>query len=147
VACSPQANYTDRVIAACRIEGVTWSAQRILTAVNLGFLDRSRYFLETAPQLSSRGWVDPVPDPLLNRKSGSAGNPGPLTTRPQRRSKPIITDIKENIGWLRRQFWNTVPALFVFVNLFYGTQPSRCLRPSPEDGNRSSYRNVVFSSF
>jgi hypothetical protein len=25
-----------------------------------------------APQLSSRGWVDPVPDPLLLRKSGSA---------------------------------------------------------------------------
>jgi hypothetical protein len=27
-----------------RIEGVTWSAQRIPTVVNLGFLDRSRYF-------------------------------------------------------------------------------------------------------
>jgi hypothetical protein len=27
-----------------------------------------------APQLYSRGWVDPVPDPLLLRKSGSAGN-------------------------------------------------------------------------
>jgi hypothetical protein len=31
-------------------------------------------FLQIAPQLSSRGWVDPVPDPLLLRKSGSAGN-------------------------------------------------------------------------
>jgi hypothetical protein len=38
------------------------------------FLDRSRYFFfEVVPQLYSRGWVDPVPDPLL-RKSGSAGN-------------------------------------------------------------------------
>jgi hypothetical protein len=44
---SPQANYTDRVATACRrnscqllrLEGVTWSAQRIPTAVNLGFLD------------------------------------------------------------------------------------------------------------
>jgi hypothetical protein len=27
-----------------RIEGVAWSAQRIPTVVNLGFLDRSRYF-------------------------------------------------------------------------------------------------------
>jgi hypothetical protein len=27
-----------------RIEGVAWSAQRIPTAVNFGFLDRSRYF-------------------------------------------------------------------------------------------------------
>jgi hypothetical protein len=44
-------------------------------AVNLGFLDRSRYyFYHVIPQLSSWGWVDPVPDPLLLRKSGSAGN-------------------------------------------------------------------------
>jgi hypothetical protein len=43
--------------------------------VSLGFLDRSRYcFFQVAPQLFSRGWVDPVPDPLLLRKSGSAGN-------------------------------------------------------------------------
>jgi hypothetical protein len=41
----------------------------------LGFLDRSRYFFfQVAPQLYSRGWVDPVPDPLRLRKSGSAGN-------------------------------------------------------------------------
>jgi hypothetical protein len=38
------------------------------TAVNFGFLDQSRYFLETAPQLPSWGWVDPVPDALLLRK-------------------------------------------------------------------------------
>jgi hypothetical protein len=31
-------------------------------------------FFQVAPQLYSRGWVDPVPDPLLLRKSGSAGN-------------------------------------------------------------------------
>jgi hypothetical protein len=41
----------------------------------LGSIDRSRYFsFQVAPQLYSRGWVDPVPDPLLLRKSGSAGN-------------------------------------------------------------------------
>jgi hypothetical protein len=41
----------------------------------LGFLDRSRYFfLQVALQLHSRGWVDPVLDPLLLRKSGSSGN-------------------------------------------------------------------------
>jgi hypothetical protein len=34
----------------------------------LGFLDRSRYyFFKVTPQLYSRGWVDPVPDPLLLR--------------------------------------------------------------------------------
>jgi hypothetical protein len=39
-----------------RVEGVAWSAQRIPTAVNLGFLDRSRYFfIQVASQLSSRG--------------------------------------------------------------------------------------------
>jgi hypothetical protein len=41
----------------------------------LGFLDRSRYFFfQVAPQLYSRGWVDLVPNSLLLRKSGSAGN-------------------------------------------------------------------------
>jgi hypothetical protein len=41
----------------------------------LGFLDRNPYFFfQVAPQLYSRGWVDPVSDPLLLRKSGSAGN-------------------------------------------------------------------------
>jgi hypothetical protein len=43
-----------------------------------GFLDRSRYyFFQVAPQFYSRysrGWVDPVPDPLPLRKSGSTGN-------------------------------------------------------------------------
>jgi hypothetical protein len=35
----------------------------------------SRYFFfQVAPQLYSRGWVDPVPDPLPLRKSFSAGN-------------------------------------------------------------------------
>jgi hypothetical protein len=41
----------------------------------LGFLDRSRYFFfQAVPQLYSRGWVHPVPDALLDGKSGSAGN-------------------------------------------------------------------------
>jgi hypothetical protein len=41
----------------------------------LGFLDRSRYyFFQVTPHLYSRGWVDPVRDPLLLRISGRAGN-------------------------------------------------------------------------
>jgi hypothetical protein len=41
----------------------------------LGFLDRSSYFFfQVAPQLYSRGWVGPVPNPLHLRKSGSDGN-------------------------------------------------------------------------
>jgi hypothetical protein len=51
------------------------------------FLDRAAafFFFQVALQLYWRGWVDPVPDPLLLRKSGSAGN-RILTNRPQRRS-------------------------------------------------------------
>jgi hypothetical protein len=42
---------------------------------NLEFLDRGRCFLfQVAPQLYSRGWVDPVRDPLHHRKSHSAVN-------------------------------------------------------------------------
>jgi hypothetical protein len=41
----------------------------------IGFLDRSRYFFfQVAPQLYSRGRVDPVPNLLFFRKSGSDGN-------------------------------------------------------------------------
>jgi hypothetical protein len=79
---SPWANYTDRATAACR--GVCANfANRAYHVVSLtdpygrilNFLDRSRYiFFQVAPQLYSRGWVHPVPDPLLLRKSGSAGN-------------------------------------------------------------------------
>jgi hypothetical protein len=37
------------------------------------FLDRSRhFFFQVSRQLYSRGWVDPVPNPLLLRKCGSA---------------------------------------------------------------------------
>jgi hypothetical protein len=54
----------------CHVFSMTDSYGRIL-----GFLDRSRYFFfQVAPQLYSRSWVDPVPDPLLLRKYGSAGN-------------------------------------------------------------------------
>jgi hypothetical protein len=59
----------------CGYRSVAWSVLMISTAVNLGFLDRCRYFsIQVAPQLSSRGWVDPVPDPLLLRKCGSVRN-------------------------------------------------------------------------
>jgi hypothetical protein len=41
----------------------------------LGFLYHSHYFfLHVAPQLNLQDWVGPIPDPLLLRKSGSAGN-------------------------------------------------------------------------
>jgi hypothetical protein len=48
----------------CRVVSVTDPQGCIL-----GFLHY--YFFQAAPQLYSKGWVDPVPDPLLLRKSGS----------------------------------------------------------------------------
>jgi hypothetical protein len=45
------------------------------TVVTLGVLYRSHYFfIQVEPHFSSRGWVDPVPNPLLSRKSGRTGN-------------------------------------------------------------------------
>jgi hypothetical protein len=97
---SSRANYTDRGTATCRrsywqlfadigrhVVSMTDPYGRIL-----GFLYRIRYFFfQVAPQLYWRGWADPVPDPLLLKKSSSAWNrtrtsgcPGTLTTRPQR---------------------------------------------------------------
>jgi hypothetical protein len=55
------------------------------TAVNLSFLDRSRYFIfQITPHLFSRDLVDLVPDPLLLRNCDCAreSNPGPLGQQP-----------------------------------------------------------------
>jgi hypothetical protein len=44
----------------------------------LGFLDGSRYyFFQVAPQLYSRGWVDPVPELLFFSCSARESNPRP----------------------------------------------------------------------
>jgi hypothetical protein len=80
---SPRANYTDPATAACRpsyFQLLRIGGCRVVSATDprgriLGFIDRSRYyFFQAAPHLYSRGRVDPVSDPLLLRKSGSAGN-------------------------------------------------------------------------
>jgi hypothetical protein len=84
MAFSPQANNTDWAIATGqKILGPTFGDRResrgqrgrTHVAFNLSFLDRSCYiFFQVAPHLSSWGWVDPIPDPLLLRKFGSTGN-------------------------------------------------------------------------
>jgi hypothetical protein len=75
---SPRANYTDRSTAASAKLVPTWSVRgcHVVSVTDpyariLCFLDRSRYFFFQVAQLYSRSWVDPVPDPLLLRKSGS----------------------------------------------------------------------------
>jgi hypothetical protein len=84
LALSQQANYTDWAKATFRrnlvptvVERGMSSGQRggCLTVVNLSFLDRSRYFsFKNLLIYLHKGWVDPVPDPLLLRKCGRAGN-------------------------------------------------------------------------
>jgi hypothetical protein len=71
---------SDRRLSAKLVSTFADRGCRVVSATdhygrNLRFLDRSRYFFfEVAPQLCSRGWVDPVPDPLLLRNSGIAAN-------------------------------------------------------------------------
>jgi hypothetical protein len=61
------AKFADR---ECHVVSATDPLGRILR-----FLARSHYcFFQVAPQLYSRGWVDPVSDPVLLRKSDSAEN-------------------------------------------------------------------------
>jgi hypothetical protein len=83
VAISLPAIYTDRADGSLSPKLVPTFGARECCVVStkylygriLGFLDPSRYFFfQAAPQLYSRGWVDPAPDPLLLRKSGSVGN-------------------------------------------------------------------------
>jgi hypothetical protein len=72
---SPRANYTDHATVACRrsdcqllqIEGATWSAWRISRPYSRFSRQEPLLFYQVAPQLYSRGWVDPVPDPLLTK--------------------------------------------------------------------------------
>jgi hypothetical protein len=60
----------------------------------LGFVDRRIYlFLQLAPELYSRDWVGPVSDPLLLRKSGSAGNRSRTSGSVTRNSDQYITDM------------------------------------------------------
>jgi hypothetical protein len=56
-----------------RIEGATWSAWRILRPYSWFSRYEPLLFYQVAPQFYSRGWVDPVPDPL-HFFCGSAGN-------------------------------------------------------------------------
>jgi hypothetical protein len=81
---SPQANYTDWATATCRRNLVPTFVYRGVSrgqrsgspmVVNLSFLDRSRYFsFKSLLIYPFKVWVDPVPDLLLLRKSGSAGD-------------------------------------------------------------------------
>jgi hypothetical protein len=53
---------------------IKWTQNIIFWCEMRQFLQAWSYFFQIALQLYSRGWMDPFPDPLLLRKSGSAGN-------------------------------------------------------------------------
>jgi hypothetical protein len=85
MALSPQANYTDWSTATWRYLVQTFVDRGVSlvqrdgssTVVHLSFLDRRRYFSFNLLLIyPHKGWVDPVADPLLLRKSGSAGTSG-----------------------------------------------------------------------
>jgi hypothetical protein len=97
---SPQSDYTDRAnsLAAKLMPTLADGRCHVVSVKDpyghiLGFLDRSPYFfLQVASQLYSRGWVDPVPDPLLLRKCGSAGNRTRISGSEARNSIVAATD-------------------------------------------------------
>jgi hypothetical protein len=84
VALSPRANYTDWTTAISRWNLVPTFVDRGVscgqrggspTVVNLSFLDQSRQFsFKLLLIYPHKGWVGPVPESLLLRKSGSGGN-------------------------------------------------------------------------
>jgi hypothetical protein len=67
---SPRANYTDRATAACRRSDSQLFADRGCHVDSVTDPYGRYFFYQAAPQLYSRGWVDPVPDPLLFFFSG-----------------------------------------------------------------------------
>ena len=64
------------------VQGAVWLAKRLSLNLNFSFLNRILLLLnQVATQLSSQGWVDPVPDPILPEKFleySWESNPGPL---------------------------------------------------------------------
>jgi hypothetical protein len=76
---------SDRRLLAKLVPTFADKEYRVVSAADpygriLIFQDRSRYFyFQVAAHLYSRGWVDPVPDPLLLRKSCRAGNRTPTS--------------------------------------------------------------------
>jgi hypothetical protein len=87
----------------------------------LGFLERSRYyFFQVAPQLYSRRWVDPVPNPLLLRKSGSSRNRTRISGSVARTSNDCLliysTSIYKNKSRTENEM--KVPQHFKTIDLF-----------------------------
>ena len=84
------------------VQGALWLVKRLSLDLNFSFLNRiSLLLISSSYQLSSRGWVEPIPDPILPEKIlwySRGSNPGPLgwqsdvlTTIPNRRSFSLVS--------------------------------------------------------
>jgi hypothetical protein len=73
----------------------------------LGFLDsQPLLFVQVAPQLYSRGWVDPVRDPLILKNLLAPGiEPGPLDLLPMLRNESCIRIWGGRVA-RRKLYWN-----------------------------------------
>ena len=64
------------------VQEALWLAKLLSLNLNVSFINRiSLLSYQAATQLSSRDWVDPVPDPILPEKFlgySRESNPGPL---------------------------------------------------------------------
>ena len=89
------------------VQGALWLSKRLFLNLNFSFLNRILLLLiQVATQLSSRGWVGPVPDPILPEKVlgySRESNPGPLgwqsdvlATIPNRWSR--VKDARDNLS-------------------------------------------------
>jgi hypothetical protein len=111
----------------------------------LGFLDRSRYFFyQVAPQLYSRGWVDPVPDPLLLRISGSTES----RTRGSGTGSTITVVTTGLLAYIRGGWWSSrwndwqgKPKYSEksFISAALSTTNPTC----PDPGSNPNIRNVL----
>ena len=109
------------------VQGALWLAKCLSSALILVFLTGFRYFsYQVATQLSSRGWVDPVPDPILSEKClgySLESNPGPLgwqsdvlTTIPNRRSVLTINNNKWTSMWVLLSVYYNIAHRHLWVN-------------------------------
>ena len=75
--------------------GALWLTERYPSTLISDFLTEFHYFsYQVATQLASRGWVDPVPDPILLEKFlgySRESNPGPLGWQSDLLTKQVVT--------------------------------------------------------
>jgi hypothetical protein len=91
-------------------------------AVIWSFLNWSLYFfIQVAPHLSSRGWMDPVPDPLLLRKPGSAGNRTRTSGSVARNSDHQTTEAVLKAPCIRNLFQQDRLSVEASIVMFWGS--------------------------